>query len=249
MHMYIYIYLCIYKHIYSYIGGIELKYPHSEIDDETLYSIINTLKEPLPRLNINENNNGINDNNDNDNKSLSHTIHHSNNTSQSTTDNRNSDNSNLENRNSDNPNVDNRIKDNLYINLIILLNLKDNRLTDMSCKLIGTLIEMSSSLRMVDLRDNFISNIGVKVLMTATEENSTIFSAIQRKAKPPSAGERTKDIDTVLMIMIEGYREKSPDIHVSGFTGDMQKPKHPLRIDLRGNQLCMNFAVVILSLS
>eukprot|EP00596_Hydrurales_sp_CCMP1899_P000640 CAMPEP_0119053568 /NCGR_PEP_ID=MMETSP1177-20130426/74507_1 /TAXON_ID=2985 /ORGANISM="Ochromonas sp, Strain CCMP1899" /LENGTH=536 /DNA_ID=CAMNT_0007033553 /DNA_START=2755 /DNA_END=4365 /DNA_ORIENTATION=- len=106
----------------------------------------------------------------------------------------------------------------------------------MSCKVIGTLIKTSSSLRMVDLRDNFISTIGVKVLMTAAEQNSTIISAVQRKAKPSSAGERTKDIDSVLMIMIEGSRETYPDIHVPGFTGDMQKPKHPLRIDLRGNQ-------------
>jgi hypothetical protein len=100
-------------------GGIELKYPHSEIDDETLYGIINILKERLPPLDIHGNNSIDNNNNDKNNHNASESI---------------LDNRTMDNRNMDNRNPDNRITDNQYMNRIILLNLKDNRITDLSCK-------------------------------------------------------------------------------------------------------------------
>ena len=55
-----------------------------------------------------------------------------------------------------------------YIHRIMLLNLKDNVLTDISCKVLGSLVEKSHSLRMLDIRGNMISAVGaccVKIIL------------------------------------------------------------------------------------
>lgn len=48
-----------------------------------------------------------------------------------------------------------------YIDRLLLINLKDNCLTDISCKVLCSVVEKSSSLRMLDVRGNLISSNGL----------------------------------------------------------------------------------------
>jgi hypothetical protein len=47
-----------------------------------------------------------------------------------------------------------------YLDRLLLMNLKNNSLTDISCKLLCTVVEKSPSLRMLDIRGNMISSNG-----------------------------------------------------------------------------------------
>ena len=48
-----------------------------------------------------------------------------------------------------------------YTERIILMNLRGNSLTDLSCKVLGALVEKSTTLRMLDLRENLLSTTGI----------------------------------------------------------------------------------------
>lgn len=60
---------------------------------------------------------------------------------------------------------------------ILLLNLKDNMLSDLSCKVLGALVEKSKSLRMLDLRGNFISATGIlkTIICVVTCKRGKVF--------------------------------------------------------------------------
>jgi hypothetical protein len=47
-----------------------------------------------------------------------------------------------------------------YLDRLLLINLKDNSLTDISCKILCTVVEKSTTLRMLDIRGNLISSNG-----------------------------------------------------------------------------------------
>lgn len=78
-----------------------------------------------------------------------------------------------------------------YTNRILLLNLRDNMLTDLSCQLLGSFVEKSTELRMLDLRGNMISVTGLKQLFDATRRNPSVLYVTQRQEG----------------CMIEGHRE------------------------------------------
>ena len=52
-----------------------------------------------------------------------------------------------------------------YTNRILMLNLKDNLLTDLSCQLLSSFVEKSFELRMLDLRGNMISENGSYLML------------------------------------------------------------------------------------
>lgn len=78
-----------------------------------------------------------------------------------------------------------------YTNRILLLNLRDNMLTDLSCQLLGSFVEKSTELRMLDLRGNMISVTGLKQLFDSTRRNPSVLYVTQRQEG----------------CMIEGHRE------------------------------------------
>ena len=78
-----------------------------------------------------------------------------------------------------------------YSDRILLLNLKDNLLSDISCKILSGLVEKTKSLRMLDLRGNMISPVGAKMLFDATRRNQSILYVTQRQNG----------------FMVEGHRE------------------------------------------
>ena len=122
-----------------------------------------------------------------------------------------------------------------YISRIVMLNLKGNHLTDIACSTLAKIIEKSSNLRMVDLRENIISDDGAKMLFEACRKNVTIMYVTQRQNG----------------FMIEGHREISGTHKSQGGqkndsepTGESARaeferlidgPKFPLRIDIRYN--------------
>ena len=117
-----------------------------------------------------------------------------------------------------------------YTSRILLLNLRGNQMTDLSCKLIAAMVETSTSLRMVDLRSNLISPKGARVLFDATRRNTSVLYVTQRQGG----------------FMIEGHRDIVGQKGKAGADGVHEEekatfdrmvgtPKHPLRIDIRHN--------------
>ena len=78
-----------------------------------------------------------------------------------------------------------------YINRVLQINAKGNQLTDLSCKLLANIVETSPDLRVLDLRENCISEKGAKILFDATRRNTTVLYVTQRQGG----------------FMIEGHRE------------------------------------------
>jgi predicted nucleic acid-binding Zn-ribbon protein len=120
-----------------------------------------------------------------------------------------------------------------YLNRVLLLNLRGNQITDLTCKLLAGLVENSQSLRMVDLRSNLISPKGARIMFDATRRNTTVLYVTQRQGG----------------FMIEGHRDivgqkgtKAAD-NGKGDDGEEKEifdrmvgtPKHPIRIDIRHN--------------
>lgn len=114
-----------------------------------------------------------------------------------------------------------------YPDRLLLLNLRGNQLTDLSCKLLSSLISKSTNLRMLDLRENFISSSGTKILFDAVRKNTSVLYVTQRQNG----------------FMIEGHREilgntkgaKLSEADNDEFEKLATNPKHPLRIDTRNN--------------
>ena len=120
-----------------------------------------------------------------------------------------------------------------YLNRVLLLNLRGNQITDLTCKLLAGLVENSVSLRMVDLRSNLISPKGARIMFDATRRNTTVLYVTQRQGG----------------FMIEGHRDivgqKGTKAADDGQGDDSEgketfdrmvgTPKHPIRIDIRHN--------------
>lgn len=90
-----------------------------------------------------------------------------------------------------------------YSDRILLLNLKDNVLTDISCKILSGLVEKTRSLRMLDLRGNMISPVGAKMLFDATRRNQAVLYVTQRQGG----------------FMVEGHREIMGGVQERGSRG------------------------------
>jgi hypothetical protein len=103
-----------------------------------------------------------------------------------------------------------------YIDRIITLNLRNNKITDLSCQSLSKLVEQSYSLRMLDLRGNHVSNKGALLLFECVKRNSSILFVTQRQGG----------------FMIEGHREittkKENGTELGPEASD--DPKYPLRI-------------------
>lgn len=78
-----------------------------------------------------------------------------------------------------------------YINRVLQIIVKGNQLTDLSCKLLSNVVETSPDLRLLDLRENCISEKGAKILFDATRRNISILYVTQRQGG----------------FMVEGHRE------------------------------------------
>jgi len=78
-----------------------------------------------------------------------------------------------------------------YINRVLQINVKGNQLTDLSCKLLANVVETSPDLRLLDLRENCVSEKGAKILFDATRRNTTVLYVTQKQNG----------------FMIEGHRE------------------------------------------
>lgn len=78
-----------------------------------------------------------------------------------------------------------------YMSRVLQLNLKGNQLTDLTCKILANVVETSPDLRLLDLRENCMTEKGAKVLFDATRRNITILYVTQRQNG----------------FMIEGHRE------------------------------------------
>ncbi len=113
-----------------------------------------------------------------------------------------------------------------YISRILLLNLRNNQLTDLSAKLLASFVEKSSELRMLDIRENYITEVGAKLLFDATRKNPSILYVTQKQGG----------------FMIEGHREivgsvqaQPKNMNRDAFERLVGNIKHPLRIDIRDN--------------
>jgi len=115
-----------------------------------------------------------------------------------------------------------------YPDRLLLLNLRGNQLTDLSCKLLSSLVSKSTNLRMLDMRENYISTSGTKILFDAVRKNTSVLYVTQRQNG----------------FMIEGHREilgntKGAKLNTDDENEDFERiagnPKHPLRIDIRNN--------------
>lgn len=113
-----------------------------------------------------------------------------------------------------------------YISRILLLNLRNNQLTDLSAKLLASFVEKSSELRMLDIRENYITEAGAKLLFDATRKNPSILYVTQKQGG----------------FMIEGHREivgstqaQPKSMNRDSFERLVGSIKHPLRIDIRDN--------------
>ena len=105
-----------------------------------------------------------------------------------------------------------------YLDRLLLLNLRDNCLTDLSCNVLVPLLEKSSNLRMLDLRGNKISSSGAAVLLEALNKNPTVMYVTQRQGG----------------FMLEGHREIPTD--EGDHVANRSQPKLPaLRVDIRMN--------------
>jgi hypothetical protein len=197
------------------VGALEIRLPESEIDDETLYSLISLLAGGLEEAkredddiqlqNLDTTNND-NDANANMNQTTS-TMMHSKVLSKF---------------------IRSHTKD--YLSRIVMLNLKGNRLTNISCKTIAKFLENTPSIRMLDLRENHIDDDGAKILFEAVKRNKTIMYVTQRQNG----------------FMIEGHREiqtngKKTAAEQNSTRAEMDRlldaPKFPLRVDIRYNEI------------
>eukprot|EP00602_Paraphysomonas_sp_CaronLab_P012039 CAMPEP_0185038394 /NCGR_PEP_ID=MMETSP1103-20130426/33963_1 /TAXON_ID=36769 /ORGANISM="Paraphysomonas bandaiensis, Strain Caron Lab Isolate" /LENGTH=1393 /DNA_ID=CAMNT_0027576797 /DNA_START=230 /DNA_END=4411 /DNA_ORIENTATION=- len=144
-----------------------------------------------------------------------------------------------------------------YTDRVLLLNLKDNVLTDISCKILGGLVEKSSSLRMLDVRGNMISPIGAKMLFDATRRNSSVLYVTQRQNGFMIEGHREimgtakelrqkKGMDSSGIVGRRASEKKDEDeddemdMHTklrdeAAAREVAEGKKHPLRIDIRNN--------------
>ncbi len=109
-----------------------------------------------------------------------------------------------------------------YMGRVIMLNLRGNLLTDISCRTLNPLIEKSSILRFVDLRENAISEKGTKAIFDATRKNRSIMYVTQRQEG----------------YMVEGHREISASRSqgpggTTTMRPDSDSPAFSLRIDIR----------------
>ena len=78
-----------------------------------------------------------------------------------------------------------------YMSRVLQLNLKGNQLTDLTCKVLANIVETSPDLRLLDLRENCMTEKGAKILFDATRRNISILYVTQRQGG----------------FMIEGHRE------------------------------------------
>lgn len=103
-----------------------------------------------------------------------------------------------------------------YIDRIITLNLRNNKITDLSCQSLSQVVEQSYSLRMLDLRGNHVSNKGASLLFECVKRNSSILFVTQRQGG----------------FMIEGHREITTKKENGAEFGpeSSDDPKYPLRI-------------------
>jgi hypothetical protein len=138
-----------------------------------------------------------------------------------------------------------------YADRILLLNLKDNLLSDISCKILSGLVEKTKSLRMLDLRGNMISPVGAKMLFDATRRNQSILYVTQRQHGFMVEGHReimgsVQQRENKNSFDERKHHEEDEDDEEEGGRGDEQyqsakntvrnmKKKQPLRIDMRNN--------------
>ena len=131
-----------------------------------------------------------------------------------------------------------------YSDRILLLNIKDNLLSDISCKILSGLVEKTTSLRMLDLRGNMISPVGAKMLFDATRRNQSVMYVTQRQNGFMIEGHR-EIMGSVQQRVHRNDRDEqkhgdNSDEYISEIkstkdSGKDIKKKHPLRIDMRNN--------------
>ena len=144
------------------VGGMEIRLPDTQLDDETMHGVIGLLSGVLD------------DGNNNEGQESSaatpgpHSLLSSSLLSKTVL--------------SSSPN---------YINRVLQINVKGNQLTDLTCKLLANVVETSPDLRVLDLRENCITEKGAKILFDATRRNITVLYVTQRQSG----------------FMIEGHRE------------------------------------------
>ena len=144
------------------VGGMEIRLPDTQLDDETMHGVIGLLSGVLD------------DGNNNQGQESSaatpgpHSLLSSSLLSKTVL--------------SSSPN---------YINRVLQINVKGNQLTDLTCKLLANVVETSPDLRVLDLRENCITEKGAKILFDATRRNITVLYVTQRQSG----------------FMIEGHRE------------------------------------------
>jgi hypothetical protein len=105
-----------------------------------------------------------------------------------------------------------------YLSLVMIFNLKDNELTDLSCNLLSLIVERSSILQLLDLRGNAISIHGVNIFQRALKKNESVLYVSQFQDG----------------LMLEGHRNISEGTSCANDLSTHEL-KHSLRIDLRCN--------------
>ncbi len=190
------------------IGALEIRIPDSEIEDETLYSLITLLAGSLD------------ESKDLDNGPLVHgegeaatlstgsglTMMHSKVLSKAI-----------------------RALSKDYLSRVVLINLKGNNLTDISCHTLARILEKTPQLRMLDLRENKISDQGAKVLFDAIRKNPTIMYVTQRQNGFMIEGHR--EIQAV-----NGKRQAAEETRAE-MDRLLDTAKFPLRVDVRYNEV------------
>ncbi len=194
------------------VGALEIRLPDSEMDDETLYSLVTLLAGNLEEAK------------EVDAVSQIHNVEE-----KGPNEGAHSTGSGLTMMNSRVLSKAIRAISKDYLSRVVMINLKGNCLTDISCQTLGRLLEKSPQLRMLDLRENKISDAGAKVLFDAVRKNVTIMYVTQRQNG----------------FMIEGHRE------IQGANGKkhtateetraemdrlLDNAKFPLRVDVRYNE-------------
>ena len=111
-----------------------------------------------------------------------------------------------------------------YLSLILIINLRDNMLTDFSCDLLSDTVEKSNQLRLLDLRENNITRNGVTVLQKALKRNGSILYVSQSQND----------------FVLEGHRSISSlgsnkDDSLCGNHESIGSIQHSMCIDIRHN--------------
>ncbi len=193
------------------VGALEIRLPESEIDDETLHSLVSLLAGGLEEAKVQDDEGQLhNEDGTTTEKEMcmsGSTMMHSKVLSKAI-----------------------RAITKNYMERLVMINLKGNRLTDTSCKSLGRLIEHSPQIRMIDLRENQISDEGAKALFDAVRKNQSIMYVTQRQNG----------------FMIEGHREiqggeRKPSNGTEETRAEMDRlldgPKFPMRVDIRYNAI------------